>query len=306
MTAAILRADGASPPEQGGHSGGVLRTMDKHIEACALPLVAAGRARGGRPTQQDNLICLQAPDDDARLLVLADGMGGDGAGEVASEGVVQVARELWEQGLWREQPGALFLETLCQEAHAELRRRGETVASGEPHSTIVALLMKGNHVCWAHVGDSRLYRFQGRRCLDRTEDHSVAQLRVRRGEMTVEQLASAPDQHQLLRGLGGPQPPQVDHGFATLRPGQTFALCSDGVWERLSTRELAQLARRHDQRDALRVALTQALERGGEDGDNVALILVRVSWREWLSRRRRELRSMLLGGAAGRRSGVAA
>ena len=280
--------------------------MDKQIEMHTLPLIAAGRARGGRPTQQDDLICLHDRDANVRLLVLADGMGGDGAGELAAAGVIHVARQLWERGTWRDQPGALFLETLCQDAHTELRRRGVGLTQGEPHSTVVALLMKGNRVCWAHVGDSRLYRFQGRRCLDRTEDHSVAQRRVLRGELAADQLGSVSDQHMLLRGLGGPQAPQVDHGFATLHPGQAFALCSDGVWERLSTPELARLACRRDQSNALREALTQALERGGDAGDNVALILVRVGWKEWLSGCSGTLRSRMLGRAASHRDDVVA
>ena len=258
--------------------------MDTQIETHISSLVAAGRARGGRPTQQDELICLHDSAADVRLLVVADGMGGDGAGELAAAGVIHVTRQLWERGTWRDQPAALFLETLCQDAHHELRRRGVGLTNGEPHSTVVALLMRGNSVSWAHVGDSRLYRFQGRRCLDRTEDHSVAQLRVRRGELAADRLASAPDQHMLLRGLGGPQPPQVDHGFATLRPGQAFALCSDGVWEHLTTQELGRLASRRDQRAALHEALSLALQRGGDTGDNVALIFARVGWKEWLSR----------------------
>jgi serine/threonine protein phosphatase PrpC len=278
-------------------------TMDEDIEVRTLPLVAAGRARGGRPTQQDDLICLHDPQQDARLLVLADGMGGDGAGELASAGVIDVARTLWEQGQWREQPGALFLEALCQDAHAELLRRGRGLARGEPHSTVVALLTRGNRAYWAHVGDSRLYRFQGRHCLDCTEDHSVAQLKVRRGELAADQVASDPEQHKLLRGLGGPQPPQVEHGGALLRPGQTFALCSDGIWESLSTQELRRLTRWRDQRAAVREGLTLALARGGEEGDNVALILARVGWREWLSRGTRRLR---LAAAVGHRQhGVA-
>lgn len=258
--------------------------MEQDIDTRTLPLVAAGRARGGRPTQQDDLVCLRDPEQDAQLLVLADGMGGDGAGELASAGVIAVARQLWEQGLWRDQPGAVFLETLCQHAHAELRRRGRGLARGEPHSTVVALLTRGNLAYWAHVGDSRLYRFDGRRCLDCTEDHSLAQLRVRRGELAAAELGRAPDQHQLLRGLGGAEPPKVDHGGARLRPGQAFALCSDGVWENLSTLELGRFARRRNQQHALRAALVQALQRGGADADNVALILVRAGWKQWLLR----------------------
>ena len=258
--------------------------MEQVIESCTLPLLAAGRARGGRPTQQVALLCLHDAAADARLLVVADGMGGDGAGELASAGVIDVARELWAHGHWRQMPAALFLERLCQDAHAELRRRGANLAQGEPHSTVVALLLRGDHAAWAHVGDSRLYRFRGRRCLDRTADHSVAPDKLRRGELSEAQLAHDPDQHKLLRGLGGPQPPRVDHGFATLRPGQAFALCSDGVWEALSTAELAAFAGRRQAAVAMRAALQLALERGGADGDNLALILLRVGWGEWLRR----------------------
>ena len=255
--------------------------MDQGIEVQALPSVAAGRARGGRATQEDAFVCLHDPISDARLLVLADGMGGDGAGELASSGVIEIARRLWRQGLWRDQPGPLFLESLCQAAHAELRRRGERLAEATPHSTVVALLIHGPRVCWAHVGDSRLYRFQGRRCLSRTEDHSVAQMKVARGELAAEAMGDDADQHRLLRGLGGPQPPQVEHGLAALRPGQSFVLCSDGAWERLSTDELGRLARRRDLRRALHDALDQAVERGGADGDNVSLIFARIGWVQW-------------------------
>lgn len=281
--------------------------MDKQIEIRTLPLMAAGRARGGRATQQDDLICLHDPAGNARLLVLADGMGGDGAGELAAAGVIHVAHRLWEQGTWREQPGPFFLETLCQQAHLELRRLGRDLATGdEPHSTVVALLIRGNRCCWVHVGDSRLYRFQGRRCLDRTEDHSLVQRKVRKGELAAEQAASDPEQHKLLRGLGGPQPPQVDHGCATLRPGQAFALCSDGVWEQLSTPELARLARRRNQRGGLQEALTLALERGGQHGDNVALILVRTGWLDWLRRHGHHLWSVACDTVAHPRGNAAA
>ncbi|MBP1473572.1 serine/threonine-protein phosphatase [Frateuria sp. MAH-13] len=264
--------------------------MDQGIEeAQAIPAVAAGRARGGRATQQDACICLHDPATDARLLVLADGMGGDGAGELASAGVIEISRRLWQQGLWREQPGPLFLEALCQCAHAELRRRGEGLVGAEPHSTVVALLVRGRRACWAHVGDSRLYRFQHGRCLGRTEDHSVAQLKVARGELAAEAMGSDIDQHMLLRGLGGPQPPQVEHGFASLRPGQSYVLCSDGVWERLSTEELGRFARRSNLRHALKEALSRAIERGGAEGDNVSLIFARIGWAHWLRAHGRRL-----------------
>ncbi|MGA0587017.1 PP2C family protein-serine/threonine phosphatase [Dyella sp. KRB-257] len=239
--------------------------------------LGAGRARGGRPSQQDDLVCLVDEATQSRLLVLADGMGGDGAGELASAGVIAVARRLWHEGRWRELPGALFLEQLCQDAHLELRRRGEGLVDAAPHATVVALLLKGRTAYWAHVGDSRLYRFARGRLLDCTEDHSAVQLRVRRGELTADQAARADDQHQLLRGLGGLVPPRVDHGCAPRRAGQSFALCSDGVWEQLSAQELAAFAACSDLPAAVAEALALVLTRAGEAGDNAALILVRAA-----------------------------
>lgn len=280
--------------------------MDQTIDSSAddradAAHLGAGRACGGRASQQDDLVCLHDPATHTRLLVLADGMGGDGAGELASAGVVEVARRLWQGGSWRTLPGALFLEQLCQDAHLELRRRGQDLSEAEPHATVVALLLKGTSAYWVHVGDSRLYRFERGRLIGCTEDHSVVQGRVRRGELSAEEAARAADQHELLRGLGGALRPQVDHGWAALRPGQTFALCSDGVWEQLSSDELAGFAARNDLHASLGQALTLALSRGGETGDNVALILTRpariqIGWlgrlvRLWSDRRGAGFRS---------------
>ncbi len=258
--------------------------MEISIDFQAIPRVAAGRSLGGRETQQDDLVCFHDASEGVHLLVLADGMGGDGAGELASEGVVHIARRLWEMRLWQTQPGSLFLESLCQQAHEELHRRRVGLISGEPHSTVVAILVRGAQVSWVHVGDSRLYRFQRGRLIGRTEDHSVAQLKRQRGELTEHELATDPDQHKLLRGLGGSEAPVVEHGCALLRADQTFVMCSDGVWEQLTAEELGRLSWRTDQNDALREALALAVERGGVNGDNVALIFARLGPAGWMRR----------------------
>lgn len=248
------------------------------IEAPRADAVGAGRVRGGRPSQQDDLVCLHDPVSETWLLVLADGMGGEGAGELASAGVVASARAAWARGDWRDLPGALFLEQLCQEAHLELLRRGAPLVDAAPHATVVALLLKGRHAFWAHVGDSRLYRIEQGGVAGCTEDHSLVQERVRRGELNPDQAGTAPDQHHLLRGLGGARRPDVEHGYAPRRHGQRFVLCSDGVWAHLSGAELAAFADWPDPLHAVDEALGLVLRRGGDRGDNAALILVRASF----------------------------
>lgn len=91
--------------------------------------------------------------------VAADGMGGDGAGDHASVGVEEIARKLWKLPPWREQPSAILLEALCQQSHEELCRRGRRLPTGEPHSSVIALLIRANHLYWAHRADLRLYCF---------------------------------------------------------------------------------------------------------------------------------------------------
>lgn len=256
-------------------------SKDGNFDIRELPGVACGRAPGGRPSQQDDLICLHDWREQASLMVLADGMGGDGSGELASGAVIHAARELWDERSWCELPGALFLEALCQAAQNEIRRRNAWV-NGEPHSTVVALFLRKDHAYWVHVGDSRLYHFRGRRCLAVTRDHSLARLKLDRGEIREADLAHDPDQHVLLRGLGGSELPEVEHGYAPLRRGDGFVLCSDGIWETLSTAELARLSRQSDLYTGVRDGLARGSKRGGEHGDNLSLILVRndrpVSW----------------------------
>lgn len=296
---AILEARNDAVAPRAAVKGG-LRTMAIDIEFHSQPRACAGRTRGGRDAQQDALACLYDSREDASLLVVADGMGGDGAGELAGEGVTSVARRLWNEGLWRDQPAPMFLEILCQEAHEELVRRRMALMYGEPHSTIVALLLRGDRASWVHVGDSRLYCFEGWRCAERTLDHSLAQLKVERGQITPDRIPRDPDQHKLLRGLGGDAPPEVAHGGAVLRTGQTFVLCSDGLWEHFTTRELGRLASRKDQHQALREALQLAMERGGEDADNAAVIFARVSDAGGLRRFGEQLWSTLSGTVTGR------
>ncbi|GLQ48494.1 serine/threonine phosphatase [Dyella lipolytica] len=238
--------------------------MDDQIEIKVSPAVVAGRAKGGRPTQQDDLICLHDQDEKACLLVLADGMGGHGAGELASRLVIETALQLWKAGRWKEQAGALFLETLCQEAHQRLLQSRDVSSGAEPHSTVVCLLIKRDLAFWAHVGDSRLYRFKGRRFLGCTVDHSVMQASGHHGQ-----------QHLLLQGLGGSQAPQVEHGCMPAHASHTFVMCSDGVWAHLSTKELRTYVHRHEHEHALEEALRLVLQRGGEQGDNASLIFVR-------------------------------
>ncbi len=99
-------------------------------------------------------------------------------------------------------------------------------------STIVALTLRGSRAAWANVGDSRLYRFRDGKLEFQSRDHSVSQIAVMLGEITVDQIRFHEDRARVTRALGQEEDLKIDTGSAVLEKGSyAFLLCSDGFWE---------------------------------------------------------------------------
>jgi serine/threonine protein phosphatase PrpC len=241
-----------------------------------MPLWKTAKAEhiGGRAEQQDRSVILVPPQADRCLLVVADGMGGHRGGALAAQAVVDTARAIWEN-----QPGVMgrpvdLLEHIVLSAHHAVNAVGE--AHGlNPHSTCVLLLLEGERAWWSHVGDSRLYHFHADRLQGRTRDHSLVQMWVDMGRIREEDMGSHQDQGCLLRGLGGYELPEIEHGEAVTQAGDGFVLCSDGVWEHASVEEMQQSLRAPDLEPAAQALVRQARERGGKTCDNLSLLLAR-------------------------------
>ena len=234
---------------------------------------AAADAIGGREEQQDRVVCLVAPDADSCLVVVADGMGGHRGGALAAQSVVEAAEAVWRDPRLDSAPQD-FLTSLCFAAHDAVNRAGR--AHGiQPHSTGVFLLLNSGDAHWAHVGDSRLYRFAQGRLLGRTRDHSVVQLLVEMGEVGEDEMATHPTQNRLFRSLGGEDAPEADFGAAAVSNGDAFLLCSDGLWETVTVEEMAAALSADDLQRAAGMLVALAAERGGPTGDNVTVALVR-------------------------------
>jgi len=140
------------------------------------------------------------------------------------------------------------------------------------------LYIHGKYAWWAHIGDSRLYHFRKRKLLQRTRDHSVVQLLVDLGRVKEKEMAEHPDQSRLLKGLGGKEPPKPDFGQASLCPGDSFVLCSDGFWEHVSPSAMLKRLLRTDVSLRMRVKrlVKDALEDGGIEGDNIAVAVAQL------------------------------
>ena len=186
---------------------------------------------GGRPQNEDTV--LQAQLGVGQLCtVVADGLGGHGGGELASSAAAKTIC-----GAWRGEADPKELCDLVRMAHDAV------VAQQTPFckmkSTVVVLEIDGAHAAWAHVGDSRLYRFHNGKLEQQTRDHSASQIAVALGEITLAEIRFHEDRNRVLRALGQEQPPSVEVEERDLPPGRTaFLLCTDGFWEYVMEEEM--------------------------------------------------------------------
>jgi serine/threonine protein phosphatase PrpC len=222
---------------------------------------------------------------DLGFVVVADGMGGYSAGEVASGIATSVLTEALEERL--RDPKALRskdsrqLHRLMVDCIEHTSASIFEAARLEPGyqgmgTTLVAALFHDNGVSIAHVGDSRAYRLRGGNLEQLTRDHSFLQEQIDAGLITVEQARNSQDRNLVTRAMGVDAEVEVEvhrHGVLT---GDLFLLCSDGLTEMLSDRRIAaELTRATDDLDLVCQALIDAAnERGGLDNISVALVAV--------------------------------
>ena len=170
------------------------------------------------------------------MLALADGLGGHQRGEVASRLAVTRAVELFHEAPSVEAPA---LVALIQGAHRALKEPRPDSAENDLRTTFILLISDGATARWAHVGDSRLYLFQGGAVAARTRDHSVPEMLHRAGEIRDSEIRRHPDRGRLIQALGqdGEPRPTVSDAHI-LQEGEAFLLCSDGWWENVSDEEM--------------------------------------------------------------------
>ena len=226
------------------------------------------------------------------LVVLADGMGGHNAGEVASHLAVDVMIRHCVNALAAEpdpaaghdpkpcdhEQGALHgaIEAANIAIHEMAHHNPECAGMG---STVVAALFQDDALCVAHVGDSRLYRLRDSRLQLLTEDHSVVQELLNRGLLTPEQARQSVSKNLVTRALGVDARVQIDMGAHATEPGDLYLLCSDGLNDVLTDAQIEHLLAAHgaDPDAAVRRLVDATNQAGGPD--NISVILVRTDKR---------------------------
>jgi len=238
-----------------------------------------GRAR-------DNNEDSVALDEAAGLAVLADGMGGYNAGEVASQMLTSfVSREL---GRWLKDAGrparAGEVKRAMDICVDNANRAIFNAANTNPRyagmgTTLVLGVFRPEGLLLGHVGDSRAYRLRAGRLMQITRDHSLLQEQIDAGLLTVEEAAYSSNKNLVTRAVGVEDTVLMELHLHEVQPGDTYLLCSDGLSDMLSDDGLAHLLNTHETLpEAAHALINAANDNGGRD--NIALILARAEGRQ--------------------------
>lgn len=218
------------------------------------------------------------------LFVVADGVGGRAAGEVASALTIQtfeesaatlgaVVKRYADQPEWSTRNEVLeALDEVCQRATQRVYEESEAKGKRGMTTTLVCALVGGGAAFVAHVGDSRAYLLRDGLIRQLTEDHSMVNELVRTGQMTYEEAKRSRYRSVITRAVGLYPTVQADLMSIEIMPGDRLVLNTDGLSDPVPSEHIEELACQDDVDTATRKMLTAALDAGGPD--NISVVLV--------------------------------
>lgn len=229
-------------------------------------------------------------DLESGVFVVADGMGGHAAGEVASALATETVHEILvgapdpeetrlvrDHGL--EDSADVLRERLryaMNQASIRIRRESETRPETRGMgTTLVVLVVDGDHAHLAHVGDSRAYLWRAGRLVRLTRDHTVVQQEIDNGNLSPELARLLPNKHILTQSVGFHGPVEPDTTTRMVEPGDVFVLCSDGMTDPIDDEALAKIIAGTPIDMLAHVLVEEALKAGTED--NVTVVAVGVT-----------------------------
>jgi PPM family protein phosphatase len=250
------------------------------IVSCGLTDV--GMKRSGN---EDSLVCA----DDVGLYVVADGMGGHAAGEVASNTAVSSVESYVRETLGREEEadaedtgGGIAHDISVMEAGVQLANQTICdLSESNPEyngmgTTFSGVLVVNSRAAFAHVGDSRIYLLRDDLLNQLTTDHSWVSEQMERKIITAEEARTHRWRNVITRALGNRRELKVDTGQLQLLPGDRLLLCSDGLTGMVEDEDLAEVLRSaaDDIEGPSQRLIDMANDAGG--GDNVTVVMLRV------------------------------
>lgn len=239
-----------------------------------------GQHIGDREEQQDRTALFAAPKAPGYMLaVVADGMGGLSGGALAAEQVINTAQQIFEQFSPLTDTVEGILHSIAQEADTVIKLSAIS-SDKKPHSTIVLLIITPqNTAIWAHAGDSRLYYFDGPNCSKRTTDHSYLEQLKAENKLDA-QKAKDPLLANLLVSVLGSSSNNFTLSINRregLKAGDSFLLCTDGLWQYFTDAELGAAIAMNSSRKACEMLISKARERkANSKADNCTLAIIKL------------------------------
>jgi PPM family protein phosphatase len=210
------------------------------------------------------------------LAIVADGMGGHLAGDVASEMTITLLQERWEQsqGIETADQAEAWLKKHILEVNKLLLNHSMSNTECEGMGTTIEAVIATNlFTTIAHVGDSRCYILNDSGFKQLTEDHTLVNELVRTGQITKEDAEHHPRKNVILRALGTEEDVKIDLKTIMFEEGDFLLLCSDGLSNKVPEKDMIQILQSNDSLEHRASALINlANENGGED--NITLIIL--------------------------------
>ena len=235
-----------------------------------------------RENNEDNMLLMH----DEGLFIVADGMGGHAAGEVASEIAVHTIKEvLFEdqdpdetrlnRPLDEEESIRERLRYAMNQASIRVRQEASiNLAYRGMGTTLTVLLLEEDIAHFSHVGDSRLYLYRGGNLRRLTRDHTVVQNEIDAGRLTPELARIVPNKNVLTQSIGSNVTIDPDTATRHVEEEDVFMICSDGLTDPLDDRALADIFSKTPFPDLADELVQQALDNGTED--NVTVVVVKI------------------------------
>lgn len=207
------------------------------------------------------------------LFVVADGMGGHAAGEIASSLAIKTIKEYVTQNINTVKPNAV-LEQAITEANKIIYEmaysNGQYAGMG---TTVTAAYLDTENIFWAHVGDSRMYLLRDSEICQLTSDHSLVWELVESGKITPEEALFHPQRNLLTRAVGTSSNISVDTGIASWTAGNKLLLCTDGLTNMVSEAGICSFLRQSPLDNSIMDTLIEEAKKAG-GLDNITAILV--------------------------------
>lgn len=220
-----------------------------------------------RERNEDNYITLE----ESGVWVVADGMGGHEAGDYASGRIVEKIESIGAPASSLDLH-ARFIDRI-EKAHGDIQERSQELGGATVGATLVALLAYEDNVACIWSGDSRIYRLRDGELRQVTTDHTEAEELLAAGSITREQADNWPRKNVITRAIGVTESPQLEEVYATLKPGDSYLLCSDGLTEHVKDNEIGEALGNGSAQEAAQGLVDLTLSRGAKD--NVTVVIVR-------------------------------